>query len=269
MEDLTSLIPVIKRARGYRLYSISGRRYLDLSLSGGYNLLGHRPTSFINGLKQVCEKGLLSDLPSIYGRRLVKALRGFFPDYHSFYAAASVTELLSVAGAALGRPLTAADIHDPLRESHSSAPISVWRPFFSGNVLSDMILPVLPTGMGPALFVLCAKQAAPSETGQIPVLSPLVLSAVLQSLRLLKSLTLPEYYRPHLPGSPALFIQKDIYLVPRCSEAEYRGVFTRFLDAGVVLSPRYAAPSILPFELSPGELQNLLRLFDNQKEGTT
>ena len=72
MEDLTSLIPVIKRARGYRLYSISGRRYVDLALSGGYNLLGHRPTSFINGLKQVCEKGLLSDLPSIYGRRLVK-----------------------------------------------------------------------------------------------------------------------------------------------------------------------------------------------------
>ncbi len=266
MEDLTSLIPVIKRARGYRLYALSGRRYLDLSLSGGYNLLGHKPKGYINSLKQVCEKGLLSDLPSLYGKRLLKALRGLFPNYRTFFTGTSRTDLLTQAGIALGKPFSPSDIHDPLLGINPSGTISVWRPFFTGNISSDMILPMIPSGLGPALFILGLRQSlSPSPVS--PTHAPLVLAAVVQSLHLLQAQTLPAYYRPDLLTSSPLFIQKDIYLVPRCSAAAYRPMFTRFLEAGVVLPPRYPAPAILPFELSPGELQNLLTLFDNRAEG--
>jgi hypothetical protein len=258
MEDLSSLIPVIKRARGYRLYALSGRRYLDLSLSGGYNLLGHKPKAFVNNLKQVCEKGLLSDLPSVYGKRLLKALRDFFPDYRTFFTAASMPELLAAAGAALGSPLTASDIRDPLLKSNPDGRVNVWRPFFTGNVMSDIILPLIPTGIGPSLYIICLRRGAEPTLQPVPVHSPLLLAAVLHSLLLLRSLQLPSYYRPDLLTVSRHFEQKDIYLIPRCSAAEYRAVF--------VHPPRYPGPGILPFELSAGELQNLLGLFDNEKE---
>jgi len=269
MEDLSSLIPVIKRARGYRLYALSGLRYLDLSLGGGCNLPGHKPAGFVNQLKQVCEKGLLADLPSLYGKRLVKALRALFPGYQTFILASSRDELLETAGAALRTSIAKTDIHDPLLAPHPAGAIQVWRPFFTGNVMADIIFPVLPTGMGPSLFVLCTHQAIEPDRTPFPRLSPLVLAAALQSIHLLQSMRLPGYYRPDLLSSSTVFTQKDIYLVPRCAADGYREVFTRFLEKGVVLSPRYTEPSILPFELSPGELQNLLRLFDNQKEGTS
>jgi hypothetical protein len=267
MDDLTSLIPVIKRARGYRLYALSGRRYLDLSLSNGHNLLGHKPKLFVNNIKQVCEKGLLSNLPSIYGPRFLKALRVLFPAYQTFFTATSLADLLAVAGDALGQPLSPSDIHDPLQETNPAGTISVWRPFFSGNIPSEYLLPVIPSGLGPALFVLCVRQAVTPLP--VPAHSPLVLAAAVHSLQLLRSLPLPEYYRPDLLAGSKTFRQKDIYVIPRCPEPEYRRVFTHFLAAGVVLPPRYPDPAILPFELSPGELQNLLSLFDNHDKEST
>jgi hypothetical protein len=265
MEDLTSLIPVMKRARGFRLYALSGKRYLDLSLAGGHNLLGHKPHLLVNTLKQVCEKGVLSDLPSIYEGRFFRALRVLFPAYHTFLAATSRPDLLALAARVLGLPLTEKDIRDPFIDGKpSSGTVCVWRPFFSGNIESDIILPVIPTGLGPCLFVLCAKMPSAAPTAVAHGLSPLVFAAAAQGLNLLRTTRLPDYFRPDLIPRSRQFTQKDIYLVPRCTSAEYKKTFVRCLAAGILLPREPTAPAILPFELSPGELQNLLARFDNE-----
>jgi len=63
-----SLLPVIRRARGYRLYGQDGRRYLDLWQGGGRALLGHRPARVTTVLKNVISTGLVTDLPSDWRR---------------------------------------------------------------------------------------------------------------------------------------------------------------------------------------------------------
>ncbi len=66
-------LPLFRRARGYRLYDHSGQRYLDLYQGNGSGLLGHRAFRITTELKDVISRGLISDLPSVYLRRMEKA----------------------------------------------------------------------------------------------------------------------------------------------------------------------------------------------------
>ena len=55
MIDLRKRVPIIRRAREYHLYSVTGKRYLDLWQNGGQALLGHRPgrlTTTLNGFQR-------------------------------------------------------------------------------------------------------------------------------------------------------------------------------------------------------------------------
>ncbi len=260
MDDLFSQIPIIKRARGFRLYAFSGKRYLDLWLSDGHNFLGHKPQGFVNYLKQAAERGAIADLPSIYTRRFMNALRAHFPGYHSFLLAPTLPALLKSASRALGRTLSCADIFDPLVPGGGTpGPISVWRPFCPDNADSDLVLPIVPTGFGPVLFALCSRQSLPESEPQ--AVSALVLAGAAQRLGRLKDLVLPEWYAPDLFAAAPHFTQHGLYLVPRGPADSYPALFRRFLEAGLVLSPRPHEPSILPLELSPGELKNIVISF--------
>jgi len=74
-------MPLIRRARGYRLYDHRGRRYLDLWQNGGRSLLGHRPAGQTTLLKNLLSKGLAADLPSPYTGRLERALAALLPTH--------------------------------------------------------------------------------------------------------------------------------------------------------------------------------------------
>jgi hypothetical protein len=261
MDDLYSLIPVIKRARGFRLYAFSGRRYLDLWLGGGHNFLGHKPPQFVNHLKQAAERGAVAELPSIYSRRLANALRSLFPDYSSFLVAPTLPELFEAASRALGRPFSPADVSDPLlpEKTKEAAAVSVWRPFCPANVMGDLLLPIVPSGLGTTPFVLCSRRPLPEVPA--PPVSALVLAAAARRLNLLKECELPVWYRPDLFAASPRFAQHGVYLVPRCAAADYPAVFRRCLEAGLVLSPSFSEPSILPLELSFGELGLLHKAF--------
>ncbi|MDE0227877.1 MAG: class III aminotransferase, partial [Spirochaetaceae bacterium] len=67
-------LPEIRRARDFHLYTGDGRRLLDLYLDGGAALLGHRPALLGRELKSVLGRGLLGNLPSVHGARLVRVL---------------------------------------------------------------------------------------------------------------------------------------------------------------------------------------------------
>jgi hypothetical protein len=267
MDDLYSLIPVIKRARGYRLYAFTGKRYLDLYLGGGSNLLGHRAPQFVNHLKQAAERGAIADLPSIYTRRLTNQLRSLFPEHRTFLIAPSLPDLFSLAARVLDRPLSPTDIRDPLLNPETGGVVSVWRPHCPANAASDLILPVIPSGFGPGLFVLCARGEPGPDSVPAPAVNALLLAGAAHCLTLLAAIPLPEWYRPDLLANAPDFTQQGIWLVPRCPAAAYPALFRRFLETGLVLSPHFPAPSILPLELSPGELKHLAASFMTEREG--
>jgi hypothetical protein len=196
VDDLASLIPPINRARGYRLYDSSGRRWLDFWQNNGAALLGHRPHLLVNTLKQVLEKGLFADLPSVYANRLMRQLRELFPGYETFLFSSSQAQLVAWASEYAGKLLQAGDIRDPLfGNKEERGDIFLWRPFFSGNVMSDLLFPILPIGISGSLFVLCAKARFIPATSFPRPISPLLLAGAVHSLKLLKNLRLPEWHQ--------------------------------------------------------------------------
>ena len=78
-----AVVPIIRRARGFRLYDQHGRRYLDLYRDGGGALLGHRSGVTVTLMKSVLSQGLASSAPSVWEARLVRMIASMFSDRHT------------------------------------------------------------------------------------------------------------------------------------------------------------------------------------------
>lgn len=75
-------LPPVSRARGCRLYTRQGGRYLDMYLDGGAALLGHRPEGLNRIFKAASSRGLWAPLPSRSRHQLEKAvLRTIAPPF--------------------------------------------------------------------------------------------------------------------------------------------------------------------------------------------
>jgi len=268
LQQLETRLPVIRRARGYRLYDYRGKRYLDLYQQGGAGLLGHRPGNLNNLLKDLLSRGLAGDLPSIYQKRLEKALLARFPGYRGVRIAASFAQALELGSRHLGRPLSAEDVRDPLTSPAAAAATTeaaCWRPLSpaaaTAAAQAEVLFPLLPFSLGGAPACVCFRRPLPASFPVPSPLSPLILAGALRALHDLERYAPAPWFRPDLFDSAPGWTQQGIYLLSTSPRAEYETIFLRFLEAGLLLSPRWPGPSILPAEASPGEVKRLLELF--------
>jgi len=264
--DLASTIPPIRRARGYRLYDHRGRRYLDLWQNGGHSLLGHRGLHLMSLLKNLMSRGLLSDLPALQARHLEKALAGCLPDYPWVRLTRTPQEALALASRFLGREVSAAEVYDPALDlPPGSAPVARWRPLLdypsTGPGRPRVLLPVLPFAAAGAPAAACFDAEPPGDFPASEPLSPVLLAGAARCLHDLARYCLPEWYREDLLASAAGWAQRGVYLRAQCGPERYPEVFRAFLQAGLLLNPRYPGPSILPAEASPGEVAKMIQLF--------
>ncbi|GHV89294.1 hypothetical protein AGMMS50267_16540 [Spirochaetia bacterium] len=180
-----ALIPPIRRAREYRLYTGDNRRLVDLWLYGGRAVLGHNPPGILRELKNTAGRGLFAPYPSLLEARLRKALTRLFPGYaFRLYATeAALRRALSRAGYAAAEPFP-----DPALspETTPNAPPPLWRPFLDTQPR--------PKGVGPA------GHGSPPDK---PVTSSPPLSPNAASPVFIPVLPLPWPGAPHVdaPGS--------------------------------------------------------------------
>ena len=264
MRDPRRLLPVVRRARAYHLYSVTGKRYLDLWQNGGRSLLGHRPGRLTTVLKDTLSRGLIADLPSVFGGRLIRTLKALFPDYREFRLCSAMSEALSLAGLHLGRNITADDVADPLLsvQPATETPVRLWRPLLPELPAAEVLLPVLPFAVAGAPQVVCFREKpAPDLPEQQPV-SAVLLAGLLRSIHELERFVMPDWFRPDLLEGCAGWRQEQLYVIPEFDLGLYGRVFEAFLDAQVLLSPEQPYLSILPGgEISKGELGKMIGLF--------
>ena len=245
MTDLLYSVPRVLRARGWRLYTNSGR-LVDLWQYGGRALLGHNPPGLLQVIKNNSERSLFAPLPHIAEDRFRKALSALFPD-HSFLLSDSEASLRQAINAVSGDRL-------PEKLPH-------WRPF-SGKetqaaaLAAPAFLPALPCPFpgAPAVLALTdeksAEQFPPSQ-----LLSPVALSAATRCIYDL--LSAGERGKPRLPKTDgaikksAHWKRDGIYLF--FTGNNYTELLLNFLEGGFLLPPSPEEPAILPGELSPGE----------------
>jgi hypothetical protein len=262
--ELLRGIPRIRRARGFRLYDMQGRRYLDLFRDGA--LLGHRSAGSLTAMKSALSQGLAAALPSVWEQRLVAALARAFPRHAVVRLYASGEAARTAARQALGGEQPMA-IHDPA----CGAPLipgtqaGFWRPFLPHVEGLRVLLPVLPVTVGGAPAAACFAGGA----HDVPVsdtLPAFILAAALRGFASLPAmdsgqcpLSTPAVDKA-LDSAPG-WARTGPYVRAVFPESEYRRVHAEFLRAGVLLYPGYPGPSVLPGECSPGETKLLVDLF--------
>jgi len=262
--DLRGRMPVVRRAREYHLYSVSGKRYLDLWQNGGRSLLGHKPGRLTTVLKDTISRGLIADLPSVFGARLIRALQTLFPAYREFRLSGSLAEALQLVSLYLGRNVTAGDVVDPLLEQEPAKemPVSLWRPLLSDPPAAHVLLPVLPFAVAGAPQVVCFRGSLPRDFPTQAPVSGVLLAGLLRILHELQQFTMPDWVRPGLLDGCAGWRQERLYVIPEFDLAGYERVFEAFLDAQMLLSPEAPFFSILPGgEISKGEIGKMVGLF--------
>ena len=266
-------VPIIKRARGYRLYDRQGRRYLDLYRDGGGTLLGHRAGSTVTLMKSVLSQGLASAIPSVWESRLIKAIASLIPGHTIVRLFASRARALEAVSRFLGMRVELSDLNDPALTAGPGLGLSralLWRPFLpepDPAVAAQIpVLPILPLTICEAPAPVCFPDAQDGEVPASDRLPGFILAGASSALVWLRTGGEKHRFAPHDAIQRAIdrssgWARIGPYVSVTCRVSEYAGVFAEFLRAGVLLSPSYPGPSILPGECSPGEAKLLAALF--------
>jgi len=280
-------LPPIRRARLWRLYAQDGRRFLDLWQDGGRGILGARHAGLGNAIKAALDRGLDRPLPSVLEPRLGKLLLERFPPAKAVRLYVSEEAALAALARASGIRAGSDDIacgiadsslvRDPTRRkgAEKNAPALLLRPFASFISEKDTIsgswtgetrfaLPLLPLARGLAPAALLFADAAGAEAaGPGDLVPPLFLRAAIDALfaqdRYLASVGEAHWRRAdrRLKG---LFERRGPWLLPLVAAADYPRLFEVALSKGILLSPDFARPSLLPGDFDDGELAPLAAL---------
>jgi hypothetical protein len=242
IETLMAKVPPLRRARGWRLYTEGGKRLLDMYCDEGRAVMGAKPGEQGKFAKALIDMGLASAYPSLWEARLRKALYDWAPDYPiaRFYA--------------FERKI--ADLQLP-----------ILRPF--GEYFEDLGRPSMLWARPPAarawsFGILLLREGSNIESlppeDRIP---PLQLAIATRSLSDL--IGFKVHYNEALwtkidPFATKLFLRRGPWLVPRYEEAAHEKVFSAALEAGILLSPAYRWPSLVPGEFDKGEAAPLANL---------
>jgi hypothetical protein len=266
----------IRRARGYRLYGVDGRRYLDLHQDGGRAILGHRGGRAVTAMKNALSEGLHSSLPSVYEARLMKALARAFPGCRCIRLFASESRALEAVSRALAAHFAPSDIFDPaVGAPPGDRPrVARWRPFLPAECAAwldgaEALLPILPFAAGEAPTAVCFRDGQPSDFLESDALPGFLLAGVLTAFSAVlagdgaSSAAADENLRPveRALDSSRTWARRGRYVRALFDAAAYPGIHRQFLQGGVLLGPSHPGPSILPAECSPGEGRLLAGLF--------
>ncbi|MHC6204148.1 hypothetical protein ACYULU_13265 [Breznakiellaceae bacterium SP9] len=266
------LIPPILRARGFRLYTgPTGKgkephRFVDLWQADGGAILGHTPSLVLRDLKNSGERGLFSSLPHPQAERFTKALALLFPG-RVFRVYANNERLRAALFHAHYIEESRAPFPDPL---FAESLLSRWRPFMHDEQPlsplpdADILIPVLPWPLSPAVAALKSGLEAEQRFPPSDCISPALLAANTRALFvLLASKTRAKAPKHRIAESLERggWKRQGIYcLHPGLSSADYTALFKAFLDKGFVLPPSARVPLILVPDLSTGEETQFIKL---------
>lgn len=236
-------LPIIKRARGVRLYGADSSRWIDCWLDGGRALIGHHARGICARMKNEMERGLLAPYPHRWTGRLEKAVSALFPAYPQIRIYSS-----------LQRALEATDLSclpvDPLdlpagTPQHTGA---LWgRPLLLRHPESSVLFPILALpGFGGPQMVLASDNLPASDS-----VSPVIAAALTRLCADLSKSTLSV--ANECPQCDKIWKRRGPYMMFRGEPDNYDSLFHALFSRRVLIAPSAGRPSVYPGGLSEGE----------------
>ncbi len=257
-------MPIIARARGFRLYDLKGRRYIDLYQNNGRAILGHRIEGMTQVMKSTASRGLLAEYPSVYDGRLEKILKLMFPEYLYFRLYANRERTLEAVSRAVGGKVGLDSIVDPGMVDSSRNKVSYWRPFLPEKSYSqDILIPIMPFPGSFAPDIVCIRNK--NLVARMPagdMISPFLIDTLVKTI----SSLIREMHSPAGKGSEFQRLtdiftwdRRGPYINTGMDQVAYSELFKKALEMGILLPPGETYPIIIPREFSEGEIEGLTK----------
>ena len=252
----TASLPNVRRARGYRLYDHGGRRYLDLFQDNGRAITGHRPAKMILEIKNLLSRGQIAAYPSVHTAQARRALETLVPEAAAVRIFSSPERALSAVRAHFGGDLTFDDIVDPALGRLRSGRAAYWRPFVDMDEIdAPVLLPVLPVATPPAAVSVVFRERPGDGVPESDMCSPVSVAALKRSIYdLLAYVEACDRSQWERFDAYSLWTRRGPYLSLNVAESDFVILHADFMAHGLVISPCFPGPSIIPGEYSAGEL---------------
>jgi hypothetical protein len=295
-DEIRKRYGTVRRAYDYHLYTAKGVRLLDLYQEGGSAILGWRGGRAKLAFKNILDRGITGTFPTEIDDELVRSVQELLPHYNTVrwyetkerarLACASFLGLWSdipLIESPLLHPEASIDIgpggDSPLSSAKSLYGIPIWRPWLdeafyamsdrvdsaflqnATDTLATMVLSSpLPFAGGCTLAVFDTSTPGatvpPSDS-----IAPALLGAIARSYADLGSAlferTEADWAR-HDKFTSAFWDRRGPYLIPKMRASRYPEFFEKCLDGGLLISPDYDTPSIVPFIADSGEFKSLV-----------
>lgn len=265
--DLYQALPTVKRARGYHLYDVRGRRYLDLYRDSGRALLGHTPPGYSTAVKNVISRGLWGGVRHNYLRQAERSLAALSLPFDNYL-------FLPQRGSILPWIREAYGAETALRESagieggaaDQGGYLAVWRPFLpqtAGDFFRDPLcrgaVLTLPAPGAALPAVLALREPVRRDFRRELEISPLGCAALTRGVALLRKWC--DLIEPERPAwerrwdafNRPFWERRGPYLFYKGSPESYPALFTAALEGGLLLPPDPGIPAAVPFEYTAGE----------------
>lgn len=246
-EEIFERYGTIKRARGPFLYTEKRTRLTDLYQEGGRAILGWGGSSAFTMLKNALDRGATGSFKTDFTYRLEKSVNDLFVGPHrKVYVFSSKEDAVS-AGLKVNVENTC--VYHPWHQTEID-----W-----SSVDSIIIEPPLP--WTPNIFLLAVKDTEEnlavlkdSLKRQVRLSSPMEAAVTRSIYNLISALQTRQEKDWFIYDNiiSRYWERKGPYLFPKISMDSYNDFVIHCLDLGIVISPVYENPSIVPFGADRG-----------------
>ena len=286
----------VKRARGIYLYTEKSVRLTDCFLDGGRAILGHGGGKAKTAFKDCFERGANGFYDSGLLPAFEKAVKQLLP--RNFTTIRLYTEKTAAPLEGISYSLESSrekadaaleQTSYSLESAREKAEPVLWRPWLeiSGksteqptgypkiqivhNVEGDFpaivkIVPPFPYATELCVYAFstaCGEEMLQNLPKNDIVPAPL-LAAFTRGFYDLK-IALGTYtendFKANSKVFEPFFIRNQCYLFPKIPEEKYKDFVLKCLDIGIVISPDYNVPSIMPWRANSGDLKKISKVF--------
>ncbi|MCE5255377.1 MAG: hypothetical protein LLF89_00855 [Spirochaetaceae bacterium] len=270
-------LPPIRRARNWRLYGTNGKRYIDLYADAGRAIMGYSRGRGARETKDLLDKGLVAAYPSTQKTRFEKALAKRFPGYARFWFFPGEADILLFLASFTDSHCQAAGMRPALRieEAFGGFRTDICEDPSSLAFGGEIALCRLPCQAPWSFGIMMVRPGAACDaieagmSGKENEIPPVKLVASARSLDDLNSFEQwygEAYWSLADSFMEGLFRRSGPWLYPLYEAARHPQVFMRCLGNGILISPDWEQPSLVPGEFDKGELLPLAKIAKDMKE---